>query len=293
MVIPLAHASLAMADVPKQPHEMRPFLTFSVPAVSIPDLLDKTFTQVDWQAQIKASVHRPEFVGLEASKMAAVEIDGSWSTFNQLSAGPKAPPNQLIYGGVFLGAEMIRLGDPIRHREKHRGVLEVTQIMVTTNTNAPNPADPANTIPTTTYMLSFHGIEYETALVAEKAQLGPQPQGAIFAKDTAFRTAAAQAAGTKQKCVWTIKSWATAWGEREVGGRLYVTSELIGVTQGTAAADAAVRTGKFQEATAYLNNRMQNAASRDFGRKMNRRATVGAAVAPVPPLVFGEEVLED
>lgn len=282
-----------MADVHKQAQEMRPFLTFSVPSVSIPDLQDKLFTQIDWQALIKASGHRPEVIGLEGSKMAALEIDGSWSTFNRLSVGPKQPPNQLIYGGVFLGAEMIRLGDPIRHREKTRGNLEVTEITVTTTTTAPSPADPANTPPTTTYALSFRGIEYETALVAEKAQIGPQPQGAIFAKDTAFRTAAAQATGAKQKCVWTIKSWDTVWGEKEVGGRLYVTHELIGVTQGTAAADAAVRTGRFQEATAYLNNRMQNAASRDFGRRMNRRATVGAAVAPSPLLVFGEGLFEE
>lgn len=293
MVIPLAHSSLAMTDVQKQPQEMRPFLTFSVPSVSIPDLQDKLFTQIDWQALSKTSGHRPEVVGLEASKMAALEIDGSWSTFNRLSVGPKQPPNQSVYGGVFLGAEMIRLGDPIRNREKARGILEVTEITVTTTTTAPNPADPANTPPTTTHTLSFRGIEYETALVAEKAQLGPQPQGAIFTKDTAFRTAAAQATGAKQKCVWTIKSWDTVWAEKEVGGRLYVTHELIGVTQGTAAADAAVRTGRFQEATAYLNNRMQNAASRDFGRRMNRRATVGAAVAPSPPLVFSEGLLEE
>lgn len=293
MVIPLAHASLAMADVQKQPQEMRPFLTFSVPAVAIPDLQDKLFTQIDWQTLIKTSGHRPEVIGLEASKMAALEIDGSWSTFNRLSVGPKQPPNQSVYGGVFLGAEMIRLGDPIRNRGKGRGILEVTEITVTTTATAPDPADPPNTLPATTHTLSFRGIEYETALVAEKAQLGPQPQGAIFQRDTAFRTAAAQASGARQKCVWTIQSWDTVWGEREVGGRLYVTHELIGVTQGTAAADAAVRTGSFQEATAYLNNRMQNAVSRDFGRRVNRRATVGAAVASSPLLVFGEGLLEE
>ncbi|KUI54841.1 hypothetical protein VP1G_02227 [Cytospora mali] len=259
MVIPLAHSSLAMVDVEKQAQEMRPFLTFSVPSVAIPELQDKLFTQVDWQALIKTSGQRPEFIGLEASKMAALEIDGSWSTFNRLSVGPKQPQNQSVYGGVFLGAEMIRLGDPIRNREKGRGILEVTEITVTTTATAPDPADPANTPPTTTHALSFRGIEYEAAL----------------------------------KCVWTIKSWDTVWGEREVGGRLYVTHELIGVTQGTEAADAALRTGQFQEATAYLNNRMQNAHSRDFGRRMNRRATIGAAVAPSPLLVFGEGLLEE
>lgn len=293
IVIPLAHSVLNLADVPKQQHEMRPFLTFSVPAISIPDLQNKTFPQIDWEALLKMNAQRPEFIGLEASKMAALEIDGSWSTFNRLNAGPKQPPNKTMYGGVFLGAEMIRLGDPIRHREKSHGIMEVTEITVTTATSVPNPADPVNTMPTATYTLSFRGIEYEASLVAEKAALGPQPQGAIFVKDSAFRTAAAKATGAKQKCVWTIQSWDTVWAERDVGGRLYVTNELIGVTQGAQAAETAVTTGAFSEATAYLNNRMQNAASKDFGRNINRRTTVGAAVAAGQPLVFGEGVVEE
>lgn len=292
-VIPLAHSVLNLADVPKQQQEMRPFLTFSVPAISIPDLQHKTFPQVDWQALLQMNAQRPEFIGLEASKMAALEIDGSWSTFNRLNMGPKQPPNKTMYGGVFLGAEMIRLGDPIRHREKSHGIMEVTEITVTTATSVPNPADPPNTMPATTYTLSFRGIEYEASLVAEKAALGPQPQGAIFVRDSAFRTAAAKVTGAKQKCVWTIQSWDTVWAERDVGGRLYVTNELIGVTQGPQAAETAVTTGAFSEATAYLNNRMQNAASKDFGRKINRRTTVGSAAAPGQPLIFGEGVIED
>lgn len=293
VVTPLAHSVLNLADVPKQQHEMRPFLTFSVPAISIPELQNKTFPQINWEALLKMNAQRPEFIGLEASKMAALEIDGSWSTFNRLTPGPKQPQNKKMYGGVFLGAEMIRLGDAIRHREKSHGIMEVTEITVTAATPVPNPADPANIMPLATYTLSFRGIEYEASLVSEKAALGPQPQGAIFVKDSAFRTAAAKATGAKQKCVWTISSWDTVWAERDVGGRLYVTNELIGVTQGAQAADTAFATGIFSEATAYLNNRMQNAASKDFGRKANRRTTVGAAVAPGQPLVFGEGVIEE
>lgn len=293
VLTPLAHSVLNLADVPKQQHEMRPFLTFSVPAISIPELQNKTFPQISWEALLKMNAQRPEFIGLEASKMAALEIDGSWSTFNPLTPGPKQPQNKKMYGGVFLGAEMIRLGDAIRHREKSHGIMEVTEITVTAASPVPNPADPANTMPAATYTLSFRGIEYEASLVAEKAALGPQPQGAIFVKDSAFRTAAAKATGAKQKCVWTISSWDTVWAERDVGGRLYVTNELIGVTQGAQAAETALATGVFSEATAYLNNRMQNAASKDFGRKANRRTTVGAAVAPGLPLSFGEGVTEE
>lgn len=83
------------------------------------------------------------------------------------------------------------------------------------------------------------------------------------------------------------------WQERDVAGRSYVTDELIGVTQGADAVETARTTGNFMEASSYLNNRMQNSAARNFGRRINRRVTVGAAIAAAQPLVLGEGVVED
>lgn len=208
-VVPLGHALLKLPDVQKQQGQMRPFLTFSVPAITIPALQENMFSQVDWQGLLNdpAYAGRGEVVGLEASKLAALEIDGSWSTFNRLAAGPKQPKNQSSYGGVFLGAEMIRLGDPIRPKEKNRGtLLEVTAILVTATTAVPNPMEPAGNPPVVQYGLSFRGVEYEAALVPEHGKIVAQPEGAIFVKDTAFRTAAAKAGGAKQKCVWTVSN---------------------------------------------------------------------------------------
>lgn len=205
-VVPLGHALLGLPDVVKQQGQMRPFLTFSVPAISIEPIQNKIFSQVDWQALMENSTMRSEVVGLEASKMAAIEIDGSWSTFNRLPAGPKQPKNQSLYGGVFLGAEMVRLGDPIRAKDKSRNtLLEVTEISVSSNTTVPNPSDPVNTPSTTQHTLTFRGIEYEAAIVPEHGRIAAQPEGAIFTKDTAFRTTAAKVGGGKLKCVWTVR----------------------------------------------------------------------------------------
>lgn len=65
------------------------------------------------------------------------------------------------------------------------------------------------------------------------------------------------------------------------------------MTQGADAVETARTTGTFMEASAYLNNRMQNAAARNFGRRSNRRTTVGAAIAATHPLVLGEGVIEE
>lgn len=65
------------------------------------------------------------------------------------------------------------------------------------------------------------------------------------------------------------------------------------MTQSAEAVETARTTGTFMEASAYLNNRMQNAAARNFGRRNNRRVTVGAAIAAAQPLVLGEGVIEE
>lgn len=65
------------------------------------------------------------------------------------------------------------------------------------------------------------------------------------------------------------------------------------MTQGLEAVQTAHSTGNFLEASSYLNNRMQNTAARNFGRRPNRRTTVGAAIAAAQPLVLGEGVIEE
>lgn len=78
-----------------------------------------------------------------------------------------------------------------------------------------------------------------------------------------------------------------------MAGRSYVTDELINVTTGAAAVQQALQTGKFTEAQAFLNNRMQNAAARNMSRRPNRRMTVGHAVSQAQPLKLGEGIVED
>lgn len=203
VVIGLGHSSLDIPDSDRGLFQLRPFLAFSVPAISVPEIRDNDFNKVNWQGVLSNPQYSGEMIGLEASKLAALEIDGSWSTFNILKAGPKQPKNITMYGGVFLGAEMIRLGDPIRPKDKTRdSLLEITEISVTESTTQMNPADPASR--PTQYALAFRGIEYQAVLVDENGKIPGQPEGAIFAKDTAFRTLAAKAGGKRLKCVWQV-----------------------------------------------------------------------------------------
>ena len=197
VIIGLGHSSFEIPDSEREVKHLRPFLTFSVPAITIPAMNQREFSIINWNLVLADAQNTREMVGLEASKLAALEIDGSWSTFNLLPAGPNQPQTITHYDGVFLGAEMIRLGDPIRHKVKtNETLLEVAEITVT---EIVNPAAGHEK-----YELSFKGIEFLVVLVSENGKIPSQPQGAVFAKDTAFRTLAAKAGGKKMKCVWQV-----------------------------------------------------------------------------------------
>lgn len=325
VIIGLGHSSIEIPDMERQVQHLRPFLTFSVPAISNPLPKDRSFSQVDWAQILTNPQFSREMVGLEASKLAALEIDGSWSTFNLLSAGPKQAKNISIYGGAFLGAEMIRIGDPIRHKDKNRdAILQVAEISVVENIN-PSPGQQR-------YELGFRGVEYEPFVVPENGKIPHQPEGAIFKKDTAFRTLAAKAGGKKMKCVWQVcaptslplttvlnpdpvlsdpgrqpwtlrkltlsfpqtKSLNSIWMEREVAGRSYATDELLHVTKGEAEVQKALQTGEFPEGESFLNSRMQAVGAMEYGRKLNRWATYSQAVNVArQQLRLGDDIFED
>lgn len=213
VIIALAHSSIDIPDYIRDVQFLRPFLTFSVPAINHPNLKGHEYSWIEWDEVLGPTADPAftrEMTGLEASKLAALEVDGSWSTFNKLQPKDQKQKQDegkiiTLYGGAYLGAEMICLGDPIRHKEKNRdSLLEVLEIYVVHTLNpAPNyPKDD----------LFFKGVEYEATLVDENAKIGRQPEGAIFAKDTAFRSlaakaAAARAGGKPMKCVWVVSAY--------------------------------------------------------------------------------------
>lgn len=197
VIIGLGHNSIDIPDSEREVQYLRPFLTFSVPGINHPNLAGRGFSHVNWEQALANPQYNREATGLEASKLAALEVDGSWSTFNKIPAGQKQAKTVTTYGGAYLGAEMIRLGDPIRNKNKSKeDLLEVTEIFVT-ETIDPGPGQQQ-------YELSFRGIEYGALLVPENAKIPVQPHGAIFTKDTIFRTLAAKAGGKKMKAAWQV-----------------------------------------------------------------------------------------
>ncbi len=140
-VAPLSHAVLGQEIMLKEASDLRPFLTFSVPSTQLVELEDKSFPDVDWDYFVahysqdpdpSKSFQKKQFAGLEASKLAAKCVNNSYSTFNPI--GEAQAPDGTVeakFGGLFLGAEMIQLGDPVRvSAGDGTGVMRLSEIVV-------------------------------------------------------------------------------------------------------------------------------------------------------------------
>ncbi|SPQ20078.1 0b105275-aca8-4a02-af70-d2fa6273f459 [Thermothielavioides terrestris] len=272
---PLGHALLGQPNLVKDCQSMRPFLTFSVPGTSPDELRDKTFDTVDWQALIarysqdpdpeKRAINR-QVLGLEASKMGARAINDSFSTFDLRAQGltPDGAFHVQHYGGVYLGAEMVRVGDPIRvTAQPTSGIPDPTVAGDIPRTPPSSCSQPLSANP------RRHHRPPTNAVPADS--LGP-----VFTEELKTRNAIERDPGARW--TWVLAAARAVRGEPDVQGRFYVTERLMGVIEPARYAAWAQR-GLLEEAPAYLNNRGHSGGGAFAGRRPGRRAMLGDAVA--------------
>lgn len=295
---PLGHRALGLKTLPKQSLDMRPFLTFSVPDISIQGLIGKKFQEINWSAFAQQSAgnnQQMQMVGLEASKMAARSINDSYSTFNLLSQG--VPPHGLYfvqtYQAVYFGAEMICINDPIRVTPElnamvpdspgggggSSAIMLVSEIQVINNPNEPHNAAPS---------LSFRGNVYRpirAPLPHPPNVVPPETLGPVFAEEVAVRNQIEL--DKSSRWGWALTEENAVRSDADVQGRFYMTHKLMQVVDPEKFQNSA-KNGVIEEAQAYLNSRSQSAQSGNkgiFERKKNRADALGEAVSVqfVPP----------
>ncbi|KAL2761218.1 hypothetical protein ACRALDRAFT_1073287 [Sodiomyces alcalophilus JCM 7366] len=120
-ILPISHGLFNQSQLQLKPETaLRPFLAFTVPPVSIPDLANKSFDNVPWANYIRtvaADSTKREPLLLDASKLAAIKISMSFSLFTRM--GDSEGDRKTNYHGIFLGAERIEVGDALRVRVPH------------------------------------------------------------------------------------------------------------------------------------------------------------------------------
>ncbi|KAL2200678.1 transcription-silencing protein Clr2-domain-containing protein [Corynascus similis CBS 632.67] len=314
---PLGHALLEQPNLIKDCQSMRPFLTFSVPHTGMDELRDKTFDMVNWQALAARFSQDPDpnkretsrqMLGLEASKMGARAINDAFSTFDLLAQGTTADGAMLVqhYGGVYLGAEMVRVGDPIRvvatpglgspsqqpqqQSPQHPDLPpDANFVMLVTEIQVLTPTSPTNNVRGAT--LQFKGNIYRAVCLSTALPPPPgtvpksEPIGPAFAEELATRNAINKGGGDNNtensgngwSWSWMLVAAQVVRGEPDVQGRFYVTERLMGAID-PARWQEWVQRGRLEEAPAYLNNRGHSGGGRFAGRRAGRAAMLGDAV---------------
>ncbi|KAK3353451.1 transcription-silencing protein Clr2-domain-containing protein [Lasiosphaeria hispida] len=292
VLAPLGHAILNQPNVVKDVVDMRPFLTFSVPSVTIEELQHKSFEAIDWQAfavrysnepDAQKRLLRMQMVGLEASKMAARCINDSFSMFNPLGQGPSpdGQHNVQYFKGVYLGAEMVRVGDPLRVTAPVNldaapdAPVDTTAVMLVSKIQLLTPWN-SDASPT----LQFRGSVFRVIRaplphgqnVIPAEQLGPAFEQELMARNQIERD-------KSMRWGWSIIERDAVRAETEVQGRFYVTYKLMSIIDRDRF-QAAVQQGVVEEAQTYLNNRSHSGSGGHYiGRRQGRAGTVGAAVS--------------
>lgn len=272
-LLPIGHATVQQRNVGKTDADMRPYHAFSVPPVVVPDLTEKSFDEVPWEAIFQAPSTDPgrrDLLALDASKMAAAKIDYSFSLWSPLSEDPNGKAT--YYYGCFLGAERVEVGDCLRLRslppdlgiKNEAAVLAVRSILI--SKDAPGA-------------VFFRGAIYQ-----------PVPAEAATAPDDALPVA------LRDENQWRAQTGAAQhwrWGpakenvllkEQSVKGRFYPAQRLMAVLNPGARGDEAY--------AQQLNNRMETGA-RYIGRRRNRVDTLGASVPKGARLVLEAHIREE
>ncbi|RSM09053.1 hypothetical protein CDV31_007915 [Fusarium ambrosium] len=263
-VMPIGHGIVQQNNVSKTDGDMRPFYAFTVPPVTLPELKDKEFDGVPWEPLLKGAAdgNRREMIALDASKMAAVKIDYSYSLWSPLSEDPNSKP--VTYYGCFFGAERVEIGDAMRLRSlpaelnvpAETGVLGLRFIFTTKDF-------PGNVF--------FRGHIYQLVTEDKPNIVRDEHLPIALRLESQWRHSVGA-----QRWRYALVKENVVFKEQSIRGRFYPTQRLMPILNPAEFRDA-VSKGRVDDLYAHLNNRMDG-TGRYLGRKVNRIGTLGASV---------------
>ncbi|KAH8728628.1 transcription-silencing protein Clr2-domain-containing protein [Phaeosphaeriaceae sp. PMI808] len=131
LIQPLSHPFDSVApEIVTTDQHVKPWLAWSAPSCTFAYLKQNTqlrYDQVDWNALLSGQ-YGQGIADVDASIMAAKAIDTTYTLFERVKTTPITSGEERQYNGIYLGAEKIWRGDPVRIR-----LAEGTDLMVITN----------------------------------------------------------------------------------------------------------------------------------------------------------------
>ncbi|RWA09074.1 hypothetical protein EKO27_g6037 [Xylaria grammica] len=289
-IIPFSHPLYRTQEVVKEETDIRPFLAFSIPQINngLQEFKGLALAQIDWQAlQERFGTHtdpsRREGLAIEATKLAALRVDQCYSTFNPIR---ESVQNYDVFGGIFLGAEKICVGEAVRiilPREQQDPALEkgmpivmvVKRIFVSREGGG----------------LMFEGSlwKLQHATLAQQPQTPNQAQlPAALRGEKEFRDGILQGRGWRVQ--WVLLNQNLSLDESAIRGRFYETQRLTPILNPAKYQDM-LRQQHVEDIQTLLNNRGDSNGPR-VGRVPNRAQAVAGAVPHGISASLGPDVVE-
>ncbi|TVY81452.1 Cryptic loci regulator [Lachnellula suecica] len=252
---------------------IRPWLAWSVPNTTIPQIQNLTYDQVPWEQIVRGELDNGQSRDyiVDGSILAAKVIDSSYSLFDRIE-GALAGPGEAHYKGMFLGAEKVWVGEPVRLR------VPGSDLVVLIISKLIERAGPPNTS-----VVTFVGDVYKfVEMPTPYKNRSEWPTPALpprMVVDLRFRNEVADTAKKGIWYEWRLLEPAARRGLSDVKGRWYETRSLLPILRGESEFQKEVRSGITSDAGTWMNGR-RDKNNNPEQRKRNRKDTLGRAVPP-------------
>ncbi|TVY55127.1 hypothetical protein LCER1_G003358 [Lachnellula cervina] len=265
---PFQHQAYQIKD---DENSIRPWLAWSVPNTTVPAIQNLTYDQVPWEQVVRGEHdggQSRDYV-VDGSILAAKVIDSSYSLFDRIE-GALAGPNEIHYKGMFLGAEKIWVGEPVRLRVPGNDIVVLIihkLIERTTPQNASSVIFVGDV-----YKFVEMPTPYKTRSEWPTPALPPR-----MIVDLRFRNEVADVAKKGIWYEWRLLEPAARRSLGDVKGRWYETRTLLPILRGMPKFQEELSSGITTDAGAWMNGR-RDKNNNPEQRKRNRKDTLGRAV---------------
>lgn len=303
MVQPLSHPFQHPPVVTKSSNtELRPWLSWSVPKFTndgLNKLVDPArYETADWQGMMQKRYGNGD-LEVDGSILAAKAIDATYTLFGLIkSTQPEQGVQESHWDGIFLGAEKLWVGDPVRLFTESGYHIMVVHSIVDQKRGAQGPTETPYLVGDT-YALTT--IQHTNPNIPTPAAPNNNPNlPETLTKDMAFRNARTiPSKGTAS--YWKQVASMSKIELNQVKGRWYESSLLVPIINPDAFEDMS-RKGEMIEVSQWLNsrndcvnaNRPEKAprVEKPNIRKQTRREAFGRAV-PANAVLADESTQED
>jgi Transcription-silencing protein, cryptic loci regulator Clr2/Transcription-silencing protein Clr2 len=263
---PLSHPLKHLPPLIKDQELIRPWLAWSVPSTTHAEIAHLTYDQVPWDQALNGKLGSGD-AEVDGSILAAKRIDGSYTLFDRLGM-PTAAPGEVFYTGMFLGAEKIWVGEPVRVRAPGDDVVVmVLQHIIET------------AVGTTSYVTLvgdiYKFVEMPTPYKSQSEWPTPDLP-ARMVSDLRFRNEVAENARRAVWHEWRLLGPMARKPLEEIKGRWYETQSLLPILRGVEFQHE-ISKGVTSDAGGWMNGR-GDSSNRAGQRKKNRLDTLGKAV---------------